>query len=217
LGKVLTPEARSTVDCEAAAQAVLALAASRAAAQSGSYTVANPHDDIWPGDALALTSGGSTLNAVVRTVHVEDGHSQPEHVTYRVAFANEWAESLGLQLSEAVAPDAYLPATAGSNAAPASAVLANLPQLAVVSTTGNALQIDAGMAAPSGGGFEVRLRDFAFGPTGGEDLVLRSPVRSFSIPRTAQTERYYIRMYDASTPPRYSRNSAAVFTNLPLN
>jgi hypothetical protein len=29
-------------------------------------------------------------------------------------------------------------------------------------------------------------------------------------------ERYYIRMYDGSTPPNYSRFSNAVFVNLPL-
>lgn len=221
LGRVLKPAARSSADCEAAAQAVLALAGSRAAAQAGSYAVVNPAatpaQDIWPGDALALTAAGRTLNVVARTVHLEDGNAQPEHVTYHVTFANEWAESLGLTLSEAVAPDAFLPATAASNANPAGAVLADLPQLAVVSTTGNALQIDAGTAPPVGGGFEVRLRDFAFGPTGGLDLVLRSPVRSFSVPRAAQTQRFFVRMYDGSTPPVYSRNSSAVFTDLPLS
>ncbi len=95
-------------------------------------------------------------------------------------------------------------------------MLADLPQLAVVSTTGNALQIDAGIAPPPGGGFEVRLRDFAFGPGGGQDLVLRSPVRSFSDSRAAQIQRFFVRMYDASTPPLYSRHSSAVFTDLPL-
>ena len=221
LGRVLKPAARSSADCEAAAQAVLALASSRAAAQAGSYSVGNPaaspDQDIWPGDALALTSAGQTHNVVARKVQIEDGNAKPEHVTYRVSFANEWAESLGLTLSETIAPDAFLPASAQSNASPAAAVLGDLPQLAVVSTTGNALQIDAGTAPPAGGGFEVRLRDFAFGPTGGQDLVLRSPVRSFSVPRAAQVQRFFVRMYDASTPPRYSRNSSAVVTNLPLS
>jgi hypothetical protein len=48
------------------------------------------------------------------------------------------------------------------------------------------------------------------------DLVLRSPVRSFSIPLAAQTQRFYIRMYDASTPPLYSRFSSALFVNSPV-
>jgi hypothetical protein len=157
-----------------------------------------------------------SLNVAARAVTLTDGNAQPELLHYRIAFANEWAESLGIRLSEAIANDAYLPLTAESDAAPSTAVLANLPQLAVVSTTGDALQIDAGTAPPTGGGFEVRLRDFAFGPGGGDDLVLRSPVRSFSVPRAAAGQRFYIRMYDASTPPRYSRASSAVATNLPL-
>jgi hypothetical protein len=49
-----------------------------------------------------------------------------------------------------------------------------------------------------------------------QNLVLRSPVRSFSIPRSAQVERYYVRMFDAANPRLYSRLSSAVFTNLPV-
>jgi hypothetical protein len=50
-----------------------------------------------------------------------------------------------------------------------------------------------------------------------QDLVLRSPVRSFSILREGQVEHYYVRMFDGSTPPVYSRFSSAVFTDLPVS
>ncbi len=73
------------------------------------------------------------------------------------------------------------------------------------------------MAPPEGGGFEVRRRDGDFGPGVDQDLVLRSPVRSFSIPREGQVERYYVRMYDGSSLPVYSRSSSAVFMNLPVS
>ncbi len=96
-------------------------------------------------------------------------------------------------------------------------MLANLQQLAVTSLTDTALQVDAGMAPPAGGGFEVRRKDGEFGDgVDAADLVLRSPVRSFSIPRSAQVESFYVRMYDASTPPLYSRFSSAVFVNWPV-
>ena len=212
LGKVVRPLARSTEDCEAGAQAVLALASSRAAAISGSYSAINPAD-VWPGDVLAITANGQAMSVVVRTVAITDGHAWPELLTYRIAFANDWAEALGVTLSEAIAADAYLPPAALS--APAQ-VLANLQQLAVTSATTTALQIDAGTNPPTGGGFEVRLRDFDFGAGVDQNLVLRSPVRSFSIPRAAQVERYFVRMFDASNPPLYSRHSSAVFTNLPV-
>jgi hypothetical protein len=211
-GAVLQPAARSSVDCEAAAQAILSFASSRAAAVAGTYVAENPAD-IWPGDVLALTQNGETTSVVVRRVAVEDNLAQPEWLTYRIAFANDWAEALGVKLSEKTAANALMPMTALT--AP-GAVLANLQQLKVVSITGAALQIDAGVAAPAGGGFEVRLSDGAFGPAVEQDLVLRSPVRSFSISRAAQVERYYVRMFDASTPPLYSRFSSAVFTDFPI-
>ena len=158
------------------------------------------------------------MSVVVRRVDIVDGMACPEVLTYRIAFANDWAEGLGLTLSEAIAADALLPETALSSATPpGSNVLANLQQLQVVSATGTALQVDAGTAPPAGGGFEVRRRDGDFGPRVDQDLVLRSPVRSFSIPREGQVEHYYVRMYDGSTPPVYSRFSSAVFTDLPVS
>lgn len=221
MGRIVSPAARSSVDCESAALAVLSLSTSRAAAIAGSYTAVNPAD-VWPGDVLAITSGGGTINAqtvnvVARRVEIADGATWPETLTCRIAFANDWAEGLGLKLSEAIAADALLPQTALTTATySADNMLANLQQLQIVSATGTALQVDAGTAAPAGGGFEVRRRDWNFGLNVDQDLVLRSPVRNFSIPREAQVERYYVRMYDGSTPPLYSRFSSAVFTNLPV-
>jgi hypothetical protein len=218
LGKVLQPVARSSADCEAAAQALLAFASSRTAAVAGSYATVNPSVDIWPGDILAVTSDGMTSSLLVRNVEIKDGNSVPEIRTYALKFANDWAtqwaDGLGLKLSEAIATDAFLPATAED--APAQ-VLANLQQLSLTSVNGTELQIDAGYDPPTGGGFEVRRRDWNFGAdVDTADLVLRSPVRNFSIPRAAQLERYYVRMYDASSPALYSRFSSAVFVNVPV-
>ena len=213
LGKVVRPLARTTEDCKAAAQAVLALATSRAAALSGKYTAINPQADIWPGDVLAITTDSETLNVVARSVSIADGHAAPELATYSIAFANDWAESLGLTLSEAVAPDAELPETA--LAAPAT-TLASLTDLTVVSSSTTAIQVDAGIDPPAAGGFEVRRSDANFSARPGSDLVLRSPVRGFTIPRASFRETFYIRMYDSSTPPVYSRRSAAIVTNLPV-
>jgi hypothetical protein len=220
LGKVLKPPARSSIDCESAALAVLSFATSRAAALAGTYDAVNLQQgtDVWPGDVLAFIQNGATTNAIVRRVRVERDASSPEALAYTIAFANDWAEGLGLTLSEAIASDALLPLTASP--AP-GAVLANLQQLTVTSASTTALQIDVGTNPPAGGGFEVRRRDWAFVPStlqaDNQDLVLRSPVRSFSIPRAAQVEQYFIRMYDASMPPLYSRLSSAVFTDLPVS
>ncbi|MGA8940956.1 MAG: hypothetical protein WB439_17465 [Acidobacteriaceae bacterium] len=219
LGKVTLPVARSSADCESATQAVLAFATSRTAAVAGSYALVNPAQDIWPGDVLAITSAGVTSSLLVRSVEAIDGSAVPELRQYKVGFANdwatEWAAGIGLKLSEEIAADAYLPQTA--SIAPGQ-VLANLQQLTVTSLTDTALQVDAGMAPPAGGGFEVRLKDWEFGVgVDAADLVLRSPVRSFSIPIAAQLQRFYVRMYDGSTPPVFSRFSSAVFVDMPVN
>ena len=223
LGRVVTPVARSSDDCESAALAVLSFSTARSAALSGSYTAmvcsglgVEPfaNSDVWPGDVLALTANGAEMQVIVRQVTIEDAHAAPEALRYKIGFANDWAEGMGIKLSEAIANDVTLPQTAATGPAQ---VLANLVQMAVVSATGSTLQIDSGAVAPAGGGFEVRRRDGGFGPGPGPDLVLRSPVRSFSIPRVSSGEQYFVRMYDASTPPLYSRWSSAVFCNLPVD
>ncbi len=230
LGKVVQPAARSSEDCENAALAVLNAASNRAAAITGSYTAMNPiGGDIWPGDALTLTANGSSISVIVRQVTVEDLGTGPESLRYQVRFANEWAEELGISLSEAIAADATLPLTAldlvaGVNAGDPPAVpvhvLANLQQMTVTGVSATALQLDMGVDAPAGGGFEVRRRDGGFGTGlaggGNGDLVLRSPVRGFSIPRAAFEEQFFVRMYDGSATPLYSRMSSAVVTHIPF-
>ncbi len=215
LGKVLKPAARSTADCENAALAILSFASAVSAAIAGTYTAVNPQlsADIWPGDVLAITAGSQTTSVAVRSVTIARSSDAPEVLTYKIAFANDWAEGLGLKLSEQVAADALLPQAALNGPA---GVLPNLLSLTVVAATGTMLQMDAGTAPPAGGGFEVRRRDNDFGAGVDQDLVLRSPVRSFQIPREGQVEQYFVRMYDGSTPPVYSRLSSAVFTDVPV-
>ena len=218
-GRVTAPVARSSADCEAAAEAVLTMATARSASLSGSYATVNPAQDIWPGDVLAVTSAGVTHSLLVRSVVVKDSHAVPEITEYKLSFANdwatEWADGLGLKLSESVATDAVLPPTASSGPAE---VLANLQSLALVNLTNSSIQVDTGQQPPTGGGFEVRRRDWMFGlGVDAPDLVLRSPVRSFSIPRAAQVEQYYVRMYDGSTPAVYSRLSSALLVNWPVS
>jgi hypothetical protein len=96
-------------------------------------------------------------------------------------------------------------------------VLANLSALTVTAVNGNAVTVNTGATAPAGGGFEIRLRDFAFMP--GEDpaLVMRSTQPNLTFSRASASDRFYIRMYDGSTPPNYSEFSTALFINLPLS
>lgn len=215
IGTVTSPAPRSSMDCENAASAILDLSTNRGAAWKGQYTAWNleAQSDVWPGDILAVASTSANLNAnlVVRSVEIDLLCGLPGLVKYVINFANDWADALSIKTSTAVPEDVWLPQQPET-----VAPLANLAGLAFSSITGSSITVDAGTAPPTGGGFEVRRRDWTFGQGTNSDLVMRSSVNGFTIPREAAVEQYYIRMYDGSTPPNYSRFSSAIFANIPL-
>jgi hypothetical protein len=214
IGSVTSPAARSSTDCLNAAMAIEQAAAGVSALWSGSYSGSRASfvSDVWPGDALLLNAPSTNLNAqvVVRTVKVSYRASYPDLVEYAILFANDWASDLAIKTSGTVPADAWLPATIG----PAS--LANLSGLAVTSLNGATVGIGTNVTPPTGGGFEIRRRDFAF--MQGEDpgLVVRATLPNMTFSRETANDRFYIRMYDGSTPPNYSAVSTALFINLPL-
>lgn len=212
IGSVTNPVPRSSADCENAASALLAIATSRAAAWAGKYTAwdCELQSDIWPGDVLAVSSAGITAKLVVRTVEMDLSCGLPGLVQYVISFANDWADELAVKTSAAIPADVWLPDEPRTGTP-----LASLNGL-TATVTGSSIAVAAGATAPAGGGFEVRRRDWSFTAGTGADLVLRSPVPSFSLARQAVVEQYYIRMYDGATPPNYSRFSTALFVNLPL-
>jgi hypothetical protein len=215
MGTVTKPTPWSSVDCDNAATALLK---SSAAAWAGTYTGWNVEvngSDVWPGDVLAISSASAGIDAlvVVREVEIDMGCASPQMVKYTIRFANDWAEDLALKLSATVPEDAWLPTVPASGGTP----LSNLLMMQVVAITGSEIQINAGVSPPAGGGFEVKRKDWTFGPWVDSDLVLRSPVPNFIIPRLAAVEQYYVRMYDGSTPPNYSQFSSAVFADVPLS
>jgi hypothetical protein len=218
VGHAVRPAARSSVDCENACQALLNFSANPSASWKGKYSYYNLQDqqDVWPGDALSFSSPeiGLNTNVIVRSVEVKSTSSFPEVLNYTVQFANDWAETIALKLTDAVSPDVSLPSE--PQLSPGN-YLENLNALQVVSITTTAININANLTPPVNGGFEVRNRDYTFGASTHEDLVLRSPVANFTITRAADEEHFYIRMYDGSNPPLYSRLSSSIFTNIPIS
>ncbi len=214
IGSVTNPPARSSQDCRNAALAIEQAAAGVSALWCGSYKATRMSfaADVWPGDALLLNAPSTNLDAqvVVRTVTLSYRASYPDLVEYAIIFANDWADDLAIKTSATVPVDAWLPAPI------APTVLANLNALTVTALNGAAVTINAGVTPPAGGGFEIRTRDFAFMP--GEDpaLVMRATQPNMTFSRISANDRFYIRMYDGSTPPNYSEFSTALFINLPL-
>jgi hypothetical protein len=208
-----SPETRSSADCENAALALLSLSTWADGAWKGRYSCwsAQQPADIWPGDLLQVNapSMGVTAGLLVRSVQVRGTSCSPELLHSTISFANEWAEPVAMHVVEEAPANAWLPPTALT----AATALDSLRDLAVTSVTTTQIQIEAGVNAPAGGGFEVRRSDWKFGAGDGADLVLRTPVPNFTILREAPVERYYMRMYDGATPPNYSRFSSATFIN----
>jgi hypothetical protein len=214
-GSVTSPPARSSADCRNAALVMEQAAAGVSALWSGTYKGARASfaSDVWPGDALLLNapSAGIDAEVVIRAVKMTYISSYPDLVQYEIAFANDWADDLAIRTNTTVPSNAWLPAQISP------ALLANLNALTVTALSGASVTIDPGITPPTGGGFEIRLRDFAF--MAGEDptLVVRSSSSIITFSRVSAADRFYIRMYDGSTPPNYSEFSTALFINLPLS
>ncbi len=214
IGSVTSPAARSSADCLNAALAIEQAAAGMSALWSGTYKGNSTSfaSDVWPGDALLLNAPSTNLDAqvVIRAVKVSYRASYPDLVEYAIQFANDWADDLAIKTSATVPADAWLPA------AIAPTWLANLTSLAVTTLNGTTVALNAGVTPPTGGGFEIRLRDFAFMPGEDPGLVARATLPNIAFSRQSANDRFYIRMYDGSTPPNYSEFSTALFINLPL-
>lgn len=214
IGTVTNPPARSSADCRNAALVMEQAAAGVSALWCGTYktTQTSLASDVWPGDALGLNAPSMKLNAqvVIRAVTITYFASYPDLVEYAIQFANDWADDLAIRTKETVPADAWLPASV------APTVLANLNNLTVTALNGSTISINAGITPPAGGGFEIRRRDFAFMPGEDPGLVARGTQPNISFARESAQERFYIRMYDGSTPPNYSEVSTALFINLPL-
>jgi hypothetical protein len=214
IGSVTNPPARSSADCRNAALVIEQAAAGVSALWSGTYkgNRSSFASDVWPGDALLLNAPSTNLDAqvVVREVTVSYKASYPDMVEYVITFANDWADDLAIKTSTTVPANTWLPAPI------ALTVLANLNSLTVTTLNKTTVTINTGVTPPTGGGFEIRLRDFGFMPGNDPSLVMRSTQPTMTFSRITANDRFFIRMFDGSTPPNYSEFSTALFINLPL-
>ena len=108
-----------------------------------------------------------------------------------------------------------LPAPAGANDA------ANKGYVdAAVSTVGSGAYVaKAGdtMTGPLSLPSEVRYSDAGWGVGNNRNLVGRFTSSSFTLTRYARAQTYFLRSYDGSGPPKYSRYSAALHVDFPLS
>lgn len=225
-----TPSARTQADCENAALGILDDGVGTAWAgsfQTWSDFLPGGAADIFPGDALAVNvpSRNAVFSAIVRSVAIDLVDPADDRGMYVIEFANDQAAPLAYQdeASATVIQLGDMPASL-STAQVGAYYLENLTdaQITQVSLSdGNqysptTVSVDAGMAPPAGWGIEVRSHDYGWGVANDRNLLGRFNTETFTLPRLARAQNYFLRLYDNSSPPRYSRYSAALHVDYPL-
>jgi hypothetical protein len=217
-----TPSARTEADCENAALAVLDDAGGTAWAgtyQTWSDFLPGGANDIFPGDGLSVNipSRNAVFSAIVRAVRIDVVDPADDRGMYTIEFANDLAEALAYQdtTSATVIPleDMPLPQTTTQVG---NYYLQNLTEAQITSVDPTTISVDAGMAPPSGWGIEVRMHDYGWGVANDRNLLGRFNTETFSLGRFVRDQNYFLRLYDNSSPPRYSRYSAALHVDYPL-
>lgn len=217
---VKAPPARSAADCENAALAFFD--DSTGPAWKGTYETWSDFlpgnaADIFPGDALSLNcpSRAAAFSAIVREVGIIMNDLQGEHSMYKITFANDAAVPTAFEFETSLVK---MPVTVPelTNSQVGVSYLPALTDAEITAVTSTTLSVDAGIAPPAGGGIEVRWSDEGWGPYNSRNLVGRFTTQTFTIPRLSQIQDCYLQQYDNSTPPRYSRYTAALHVDCPL-
>jgi hypothetical protein len=219
---VKTPSARTQADCENAALSILDDAGGLAwmgTYQTWSDFLPGGAADIFPGDAMTVNvpSRNAVFSAIVRKVSIDVVDPGDDRGIYVIEFANDLAAPLALQDESSATTVALqdLPVRLAT-AQVGSYYLADLTDAQITAVTSTTVSVDAGTAPGSGGGIEVRLNDFSWGSANDQNLLGRFNTQTFSLARLAQTQNYFLRLYDGSSPPKYSRYAAALHVDYPL-
>jgi len=216
------PSARTQADCENAALAILDDAAG--AAWAGSYAtwsdfLPGDAEDIFPGDAVAVSvpSRGAEFGAIVRQVTIAMEDPANDRGMYTIEFANDLAKPLAFEEAESatVVPLQDLPVVLATSQV-GSYYLADLTDAQVTAVTATTVSVDVGVSVGSGLGVEVRAHDYGWGVANDRNLIGRFTVQTFTLARLARSQTYFMRLYDGSSPPRYSRYAAALHVDYPL-
>jgi hypothetical protein len=216
---VASPAPRTSSECEDAALALLDDATRTA--WSGEYRVWSdflPQHalDIFPGDSLSVNVPSRTANftAIVREVEIDCMDTANDRAQFTLKFANDAAEPLSFESN--AAHIGYVPDVTATTTTAGSTFISDLPQADVTAVTSTTLSVKTGVAPPTGGGFEVRRSDYGWSVENDRNLVGRFTAQTFTLPRLSSSQTYYLRQYDAGTPPKYSRYSTALHIDYPL-
>ncbi len=212
------PPAPTSIDCENAALALLDDTVQPAWA--GEYRVLSdflPIGDVIPTNAVQVSapSRGAAFTAIVREVELQVISLRDDRSEYLLRFSNDAAELLAFKFETMTLPEPLTDVF--TTTVPSSSLY--LPPLTAAQVTdviATEITVDAGIAPPPGGGIEARRSDGGWGAGSNGNLAGRFSTRTFTLPRLSRVQGYYLRQYDASSPRKYSRDSALLYVDYPL-
>jgi len=215
VARIADPAPRTSLDCEQAARALLddlTQAGCSAEYQAWAGMLPAGANDVQPGELwnIAAALWGVNCAAIVREVEINFEDLTDNYARFTLQLANEAAEPIALRFARS--KHNGLVAVVSSNLLDdVSARPAGLPDARITTWGATALTLDAGADPITGGGFEVRVEgDWGWGMTMNQNLVGRYTSRTITLPNTGITQTFYLRQFDASTPPKYSTYSAVL-------
>ena len=211
---VSMPAPRTSLDCEQAARALLddltqaGLVAEYTAWASGipSGAGSGQTDDVWPGEAwtIAAAQWGIAGTVIVREVELTFAGLSDALASYTIHMANEAAETIAFRFNKGK-HNALITVVTSALTDNVATRPPGLPDARIATWGTSTLSMDMGTAPITGGGFEVRVEgDWGWGMTLNQNLVGRYTSQTFTLPNTGAAQSFYLRQYDASTPPQYS-------------
>ena len=213
------PVARTSADCETAALALLDDAGQGWAGEYQAWSQFLPGGaaDIFPGDGLAVSvpSRMASFTAIVREVDVQMADIAGENSRYILRFVDAGDPSLDFTFVTAMVQQTQV-LTPIDVTEVGSYYLADLTDAEVTNVTSTTVTIDVGFTPVAGGGIEVRYSDGGWGAGYNGNLAGRFTNGSFALTRYARAQTYFLRSYDGSGPPKYSRYSTALHVDYPL-
>jgi hypothetical protein len=213
------PVPRTSADCEIAALALLDDAGQGWSGEYRAWSQFLPGGaaDIFPGDGLAVNvpSRMATFTAIVREVDVEITDIAGENSRYTLRFVDAGDPSLDFAFVAALMKQTQV-LTPIDVTEVGNYYLADLTDAEVTNVTSTTVTVDAGWTPPAGGGIEVRYSDEGWGVGYNGNLMGRFTSSSFTLTRYARAQDYFLRSYDSSATPKYSRYSAALHVDYPL-
>jgi hypothetical protein len=215
VARVTWPPPRTSLDCEQAARALLDDLTQ--AGYSGEYqswvgSLPQGASDVQPGEqwTISAPSFGLGCVAIVREVEITFENLSDDYAVFTLKLANDAAQPFTMRFVRAK-HNALITVVSSNLQDNVSARPAGLPDARITNWGATALTLDAGTAPGPGGGIEVRVEgDWGWGTAMSRNLIGRYTGQTMTLPNTGVTQAFYLRQYDASTPPQYSAYSTVL-------